>query len=132
MSIFNLEANTYEVIFQHPPSELTWPLNVQQGFNQITLRTGMIVLNPPLYDAAPSDGVLFRISVIKDGQEQELLTDLVLPTIQDKGFKLIDIDLSMYAGEVVKLRFSTSPGLDTSYHANYDWAYWLYPELDFK
>lgn len=92
----------------------------------------MIILMPDHHDASPSDGVLFRISVIQDDQEQEMFAELILPTKQDNGFQLVDIDLSKYAGEVVKLSFSTSPGLDASYHANYDWAYWLYPELDFK
>jgi hypothetical protein len=127
-----LEDTTHEVIFQHPPSEITWQLNLQQRYKKITLRTGMIILMPDHHDASPSDGVLFRISVIQDDQEQEMFAELILPTKQDNGFQLVDIDLSKYAGEVVKLSFSTSPGLDASYHANYDWAYWLYPELDFK
>ena len=92
----------------------------------------MIVLPPPRYDKPPSDGVLFRISVTKAGQEHEMLSEVVLPLKPGEEFQRIDVDLSMYAGELVELRISTSPGPDTSYHANYDWAYWLYPELDFK
>jgi hypothetical protein len=127
-----VSGQSNRVIFQHPPSELTWRLNLQQKFNQITLRTGMIVLVPPRFDAAPSDGVLFRISVITDGQVDELLEEMVLPRKEGEGFQRVDVDLSNYAGEHIELRLSTSPGPDSSYHANYDLAYWLYPELEFK
>ena len=77
-----------------------------------------------------SDGVLFRFGV-DDGRYDELLNQLVDPrhNANDRGWLPVDIDLSAYAGQKVKLIFNTNTSLPGKDNGAYDFAVWGEPAV---
>ena len=77
-----------------------------------------------------SDGVLFRFGV-DDGRYDELLNQLVDPrhNANDRGWLPVDIDLSAYAGQKVKLIFNTNTSLPGKDNPAYDFAVWGEPAV---
>ena len=77
-----------------------------------------------------SDGVLFRFGV-SDGRYDELLNQLVDPrhNANDRGWLPVDIDLSAYAGQKVKLIFNTNTSLPGKDNPAYDFAVWGEPAV---
>jgi hypothetical protein len=77
-----------------------------------------------------SDGVLFRFGV-DDGRYEELLNQMVDPrhNANDRGWLPVDIDLSAYAGQKVKLIFNTNTSLPGKDNGAYDYAVWGEPAL---
>jgi hypothetical protein len=57
--------------------------------------------------------VLFRFGVDDDGRYEELLNQHVDPrhNANDRGWLPVDVDLSAYAGQTVKLIFNTNTNL---------------------
>ena len=127
-----IDGETYEVIFQHPPSSLSWRFHLTEKSDSIILNTGLLVDIPARYDALPSDGVLFQVSVTMDGQQKIFLEKFILPREYGQGFEPIRLDLSEYSGEAIILTFTTQAGIDENAHTNYDWAMWLRPELIYE
>jgi hypothetical protein len=73
-----------------------------------------------------SDGVLFRFGV-DDGRYEELLNQHVDPrhNANDRGWLPVDIDLSAYAGQKVKLIFNTNTSIPRMGDNNaFDFAVW--------
>ena len=127
-----INGETVKVIFQHPPSSLTWRFRLPKNNETILLNTGLLIDVPEHYDVPPSDGVLFRVTVTLDGQRKDLLEKFILPSEYGQGFEPIQIDLSKYRGEAISLTFMTNAGINENAHTNYDWAMWLGPELSYK
>lgn len=77
-----------------------------------------------------SDGVLFRFGV-DDGRYEELLNQLVDPrhNANDRGWLPVDIDLSAYAGQKVKLIFNTNTSLPGKDNGAFDFAVWGEPAV---
>ena len=77
-----------------------------------------------------SDGVLFRFGV-DDGSYNELLNQLVDPrhNANDRGWLPVDIDLSAYAGQKVKLIFNTNTSVPGRDNPAYDFAVWGEPSV---
>jgi hypothetical protein len=78
-----------------------------------------------------SDGVLFRFGV-DDGHYDELLNQLVDPrhNANDRGWLPVDIDLSAYAGQTVKLIFNTNTNLPgREVNSAFDQAIWGEPAI---
>jgi hypothetical protein len=78
-----------------------------------------------------SDGVLFRFGV-DDGHYDELLNQMVDPrhNANDRGWLPVDIDLTAYAGQKVKLIFNTNTSLPgKGDNGAYDFAVWGDPAV---
>jgi hypothetical protein len=77
-----------------------------------------------------SDGVLFRFGV-DDGHYEELLNQLVDPrhNANDRGWLPVDIDLTAYAGQKVKLIFNTNTSVPGKDNGAYDFAVWGDPSI---
>jgi hypothetical protein len=78
-----------------------------------------------------SDGVLFRFAV-DDGRYEELLNQQVDPrhNANDRGWLPVDIDLSAFAGQKVKLIFNTNTSLPgKGDNGAYDYAVWGEPAV---
>jgi hypothetical protein len=118
----------YQLLFQHPPSSLTWQLDLGEHF-RIVLRSGLLVAEPQDPEFEPSDGVLFEVSIDNGEHVNPVFQRLVMPSSFEEGFAPIEIDLSQYAGQTVELILSTHTGTTMEATPNYDWAYWHYPEL---
>jgi hypothetical protein len=118
----------FQLIYQHPPSSLTWRLDLRNN-TRVLLRSGVLVVTPQKLEADPSDGALYEVSVSDGGQVNVVFQRLVLPSTFEEGFEAIEIDLSEFAGKTVDLTLSTWAGADPGATLNYDWAFWHYPEL---
>jgi hypothetical protein len=89
-----------------------------------------IAVKEEAWSQEASDGVLFRFGV-DDGIYTELLNQLVDPrhNANDRGWLPVDIDLSAYAGQKVKLIFNTNTSLPGKDNGVYDFAVWGEPSV---
>jgi hypothetical protein len=116
---------TRPAIFTHASSRLI--------FSDVTIPDNgrfraFLAVNESAWTQDASDGVLFRFGV-DDGRYDELLNQHVDPrhNANDRGWLPVDIDLSAYAGQKVKLIFNTNtslPGPGRPDNGAYDQAYW--------
>ena len=89
-----------------------------------------IAIKEEAWSQEASDGVLFRFGV-DDGRYDELLNQLVDPrhNANDRGWLPVDIDLTAYAGQKVKLIFNTNTSLPGKDNGAYDFAVWGEPSI---
>ncbi len=128
----SLDGNRTRILFQHPPSTLTWTLNLHTATN-ITFSTGIMVDTPTKFEADPSDGALFIIRVTgADGIPKKVFKRLALPRKPGQDFDPVMVDLTDYAGQTITITLETQFGLDDKATSNYDWAMWSLPELDYR
>jgi hypothetical protein len=123
-----VSGETKPSLFTHAASRLI--------FSDVTIPDGgrlrvFIAVSENAWTQDASDGVLFRFGV-DDGRYDELLNQHVDPrhNANDRGWLPVDIDLSAYAGEKVKLIFNTNttlPGRPDN--GAYDQAYWGEPAI---
>jgi hypothetical protein len=116
------------VIFSHASSRLIF--SDQQIPDNGRLRA-WIAVKEEAWTQDASDGVLFRFGV-DDGRYEELLNQMVDPrhNANDRGWLPVDIDLSAYAGQKVKLIFNTNASLPTKGdNPAYDFALWGDPAV---
>jgi hypothetical protein len=121
-------GETKPAIFSHANSRLIFS-DVQVPDNG-RLRA-WIAIKEDAWTQDASDGVLFRFGV-DDGRYEELLNQHVDPrhNANDRGWLPIDIDLSAYAGQKVKLIFNTNASIPRGGDNNaYDFALWGAPAV---
>lgn len=123
---FLQSANGKPYIFAHSNSTITWeltlPLEEYLGFrSQLWVQANETV--------AGSDGVLYQLIVTEDQTSTILLNELVLPNADRSSALPVFVNLSDYSGKTIQLSLQTSAGLDDTYNANYDWSFWLNPEI---
>jgi hypothetical protein len=123
--VFTINNDSRTVLFQHPPSKITYKLTVPDNSS---LSFG-IALNPEVWSADKGDGVIFEILAKDDKEERKLFSKYIDPKnkIEDRKWYDERIDLSKYEGEEVLLTFITSPG--PSNNTDHDWAGWGDPKL---
>jgi hypothetical protein len=116
-------------VFTHAASRLI--------FSNVTIPDGgrlraFIAVHENAWTQDTSDGVLFRFGVDDAGRYEELLNQHVDPrhNANDRGWMPVDIDLSAYAGQTVKLIFNTNtavPGRPDN--GAFDQAIWGEPAI---
>ena len=121
---------TKPAVFTHAASRLT--------FSDVTVPDdgrlrAFIAVKEEAWTQDASDGVLFRFGV-DDGRYDELLNQHVDPrhNANDRGWLPVDIDLSAYAGQKVKLIFNTNtsaPGPGRPDNGAFDQAIWGEPAI---
>lgn len=104
-----IAGETKPAVFTHAASRLI--------YSNVTIPDGgrlraFIAVSESAWTQDASDGVLFRFGV-DDGRYDELLNQHVDPrhNANDRGWLPVDIDLSAYAGQTVKLIFNTNTAL---------------------
>jgi hypothetical protein len=118
-------GETKPAVFTHAASRLI--------FSDVTVPDNgrlraFIAVRESAWTQDASDGVLFRFGV-DDGRYDELLNQHVDPrhNANDRGWLPVDIDLSAYAGQKVKLIFNTNtsvPGPGRPDNGAFDQAVW--------
>ena len=123
-----IAGETKPAVFTHAASRLI--------FKDVTIPDGgrlrmFIAVHENAWTQDGSDGVLFRFGV-DDGHYDELLNQHVDPrhNANDRGWLPVDIDLSAYAGQTVKLIFNTNTNLPgREVNTAFDQAIWGEPAI---
>ncbi|HSH95647.1 MAG TPA: hypothetical protein VK968_15995, partial [Roseimicrobium sp.] len=72
-----------------------------------------------------TDGVTFAVQVESDKQTKEVFRRHVPKTVKKTTYS--QVDLSAYAGKVIRVRFTVDPG--PAGDATYDWGVWVDPRI---
>jgi len=114
------------VIFQHPPTDLSFTLPVPS----LAVLKFSIALDPKVWQLGYGDGVQFGIS-IDDGQtKSQIFSEYIDPKnmpSQRKWHNYV-IDISRWSGQVVTMTFTTGCGPNNN--CGYDWAAWGEPHIE--
>jgi hypothetical protein len=121
-------GQTKTAIFSHANSRLI--------FSEVTIPDNgrlraYIAVKEEAWTQDGSDGVLFRFGV-DDGRYEETLNQMVDPrhNANDRGWLPVDIDLTAYAGQKVKLIFNANTSLPgKGDNPAYDFAVWGEPAI---
>jgi len=114
-----------DVIFQHPTGALTFPVRVEP-FSRLEFGIG---LDPAVWSPEKGDGVRFEIWVTTAVGAEQLYSRYVDPKNEpdDRGVLYESLELDRFAGQEVRITFSTYPGPQDD--ARFDWALWVAPVL---
>ena len=123
--IFMIHNDLRPVLFQHPPSELTYPLEIT---GNAVLRFS-ICLNPAVWNPQKGDGALFEISVRDQDGMKTVFSKYIDPKSieSDRKWHEETVDLSSYSGKQAQLVLSVQPG--PAGDSRYDWAAWGDPRI---
>lgn len=104
----DLAGASRKAIFQHPPSTITYSIKVPAGRPVFRAGLGM---RPDSWDKA-GDGVEFVVAVEARGGRRELFRRYIDPKADPalRRWNDIELDLSAYAGQEVKVSLITGPG----------------------
>ena len=117
---------TKKSIWIDPPTRLTYR-NVPIG-PHASLRV-FVAIHPLVDHEAKADGATFQVDVGTNGQTERVAELYINPIMHPelRGWNLLSVDLSKYAGKTVDLVFSNSPGPANNDYA--DWCIWGDPRL---
>jgi hypothetical protein len=119
LQLYRIDGQEEAVLFQHPPSSLSYDLTPSEDSRFLTFR---LALDPVVWAPDFGDGVLFQVSVVDGGTEETVFSRWVDPKNDPADRRWIDsaVDLSPYLDRPVTLVLSTLPGESS----NWDWAGW--------
>jgi len=123
--IFMIHNDLRPVIFQHPPSEITYEFKIPSR----TVLSFGICLSPAVWNPQKGDGVLFEIHVQDQADTEVIFHKYIDPKSipSDRRWHDETVDLSKYGGKEVQLVLSVHPGpFDDN---RYDWAAWSDPRI---
>ena len=115
---YRIQAQGRPVLFQHPPSSLSFDLTPREDSRFLLFSLAM---DRQVWDRA-GDGVQFEVSVIDGASSKVLLSRWVDPKNDPADRRWIDgaVDLRPYLGRDVTVVLTTSPGANPVW----DWAGW--------
>ena len=120
--IFVFNDVPQKVLFQHPPSKVTFSLKIPEKAH---LRFS-IALSPEVWQPGKGDGVEFQVHLQQESNARYKLLDKYIDPKNietDRKRHTYDIDLASWANQTVTLIFTTEPGPNQD--ARYDWAGWV-------
>lgn len=127
--VFTINGEDDIVLFQHPPSSISYEFTPSEESRFVLFRLAM---DPIVWAADKGDGVHFEVSVRGEEEKKTLFSKWVDPKSRLEDRRWIDsaVDLEQFLGQSVTLELSTSPGKSPSW----DWAGWgglrLAPSLE--
>ncbi len=119
-STFVINSMAKKVLFQHPPSKLFYPLQVNNGE---TLDFCLAIRQEAWNN---TDGVEFRVFA-REKSEDTIFNKLIDPknNTNDQKWNDYTVNLEKYKGQEVDLNFVTKPLKQNEY----DWAHWSSPSI---
>ena len=117
--IFRIDGDDEAVLFQHPPSSLSYTFTPSADSRFLNFR---LALDPRVWSPDLGDGVLFEVSLLGEQTSATLFSRWVDPKNGTEDRRWVDgsVDLSSYIGQSITLELSTQPG-ESSVS---DWAGW--------
>lgn len=125
-SAFVIDRMPRGVISQHPPSRISYqlqvPANARLAFS--------LAMAPEIWQLGKGDGVRFEIELQDEsGATHHLHSEYIDPknVAADRKWHDRELDLSFWSGQMVVLSLITDPGPNGD--SRYDWAGWGEPRL---
>lgn len=115
---FTINGKTKSVLFQHPPSSITYPVYIPAK----AVLSFSIALSPECWSPIKGDGVRFRIKIKEGEYQREIFSKTIDPKNKASDRRWFDysIRLSEYKNKRINLIFETDPLTNS----DYDWAGW--------
>ncbi len=122
---FMIEGLRREVLFQHPPSRVSYLVQVPLAAR---LRFSTAV-SPEAWGLDEGDGVQFDIYIETNESREKIFSEYLDPShkLTDRGWHEHDLDIAAWGGRTVTIVFETSPG--PAGDLRYDWAGWVEPGI---
>jgi tetratricopeptide (TPR) repeat protein len=123
---FVIERRPEGVLFQHPPSAITFPqIYVSENHR---LKFGLAI-NPMVWQVGRGDGVQFDIYLRNNHIDEQIFSIYIDPknVIGERKWHDYEIDLSAWANQTTNVTFATSCGPNNN--CDYDWAGWGEPRI---
>lgn len=123
--IFTINNDSRIVLFQHPPSKLSYELEIPEN----SFLSFAAALDPETWGKKGGNGALFEIYLI-DGHSQYLLfSRFIDPANRKEHRRWFDekIDLREFGGRKAILKYVTDTG--PRGNSSWDWAGWANPEI---
>jgi hypothetical protein len=114
---------SFSVILANPPAEIVYKYKLP---NNAFLDFG-VTMNPECWSPDKGDGVTFEVLIEAEGKEKSLYKRAIDPKSIPADRKVFweSIDLSLYSGKDIQLKFKTDPMLSPCS----DWAFWVSPKI---
>ena len=109
LNVFRINGAEEAVLFQHPPSTLSYELTPSADSRFLSFR---LALSPAVWSPDRGDGVLFEISAVDGDSSETVFSRWVDPKNNPEDRRWVDgsVDLSPYLNRTVTLVLSTSQG----------------------
>ncbi|MFA5262033.1 MAG: YfhO family protein, partial [Candidatus Omnitrophota bacterium] len=122
-TIGTIDNKGFNVILANPPAEIAYKYQLP---NNAFLDFG-VTMNPECWSPDKGDGVTFEVLIEAEGEEKSLYKRAIDPKSIPADRKVFweSIDLSLYSGKDIQLKFKTDPMLSPCS----DWAFWVAPRI---
>lgn len=113
-------------IFAHAPSRLEWRAQPRKGPCLLRVETG---LEEKAWAEHESDGVLFRVSIVREANEEPLHEFVLNPSQNESHRHWQPIEVPFHSdGTPLNLALETTNRAEMS--QQFDWAYWAEPSVE--
>jgi hypothetical protein len=115
------QFNGKNVLFEHPPSEIDYPMTIPADALSLNFCTGM---DHNVWSPEKGDGVEFDIFIKQSGKREKIFSEYIDPKNNptDQKWHCSEINFSQYINTTINLSFVTLPGPKGD--SGYDWAGW--------
>ncbi len=115
------QFNGKNVLFEHPPSEIAYQMQIPTDAVSLDFCIGM---DQNVWSPEKGDGVEFDIFINQTGEKKKIFSEYIDPKNNpaDQKWHCSDINLTQYQNRTVNLSFVTLPGPNGS--SSFDWAGW--------
>lgn len=129
VSRFQVDGSFTDVIYQHPPNALSYPVHVLPD-SVFSFGYGF---DPVVWSVTEGDGVRFDIEISTQMGNYLLWSRYIDPknVESDRRWFYESIDMGQFAGQDVNITLKTWPDSSANPGGNvvYDWSYWVNPRL---
>jgi len=115
------QFNGKYVLFEHPPSEIEYPMQIPTDAHSLNFCLGM---DQNIWSPEKGDGVEFDIYINQSGEKKRIFSEYIDPKNNpaDQKWHCREINFSQYQNRTINLIFVTLPGPKGD--SSYDWAGW--------
>jgi hypothetical protein len=115
------QFNGKYVLFEHPPSEIEYPMKIPTDALSFNFCIGM---DQNVWSPEKGDGVEFDIFINQSGDKKKIFSQYIDPKNNpaDQKWQCSKINVSQYQNKTINISFVTLPG--PMGDSSYDWAGW--------
>jgi len=115
------QFNGKYVLFEHPPSEIEYPVKIPPDALSLNFCIGM---DQNVWSPEKGDGVEFDVYINQSDDKKKIFSQYIDPKNNpaDRKWYCSEINVSQYRNKTISLSFVTLPG--PTGNSSYDWAGW--------